>query len=1107
MKQFESIYKSLNTAQKQAVDSTDGPLLVLAGPGTGKTQLLSARIANILSQSGGVMPSNILCLTFTESGALNMRERLAGMIGPDAYNIGINTYHSFGSDIIKAYPEYFQTINVDRTDDVRMERPIDELTQIQIVAQIVESLPYGNPLLSARYFVKSVVNTISELKGALINPDKLRALALDNLSQIDSLQADINRIVNETGGISRKKADYFDQYKDLLAAIGSMEGSLAAQGAAELVDAYDQAVSDSSSKPLTVWKNNWLIKDSQDNFTFTKRADSEKMLAVADVYESYELALKAKGYYDFDDMILRSIEALKNQDELRFNLQERYQYILLDEFQDTNPAQFELVKAIADHPVHEGRPNIMAVGDDDQAIYAFQGADVGNMKKFIDSFTDVSVVNLVENYRSHSDILHAAHSVSEQIEDRLHHKIEGVEKNLKSAAQSLPKDARIKRQEFNSAASEYGGIASEVARLVSEGTEPSDIAVLAPRHRLLEGMVPFLNKHDIAVSYDKRENILQTSIVQSLKLMSELVLALRENQTATANELFPVVLSLSFWQIPTEKIWKLNWWYRDERDKSWAELALQDEPLKDPVLFYLALSAQDPKTPLENVLDALTGVIEVPLGEDKSMTCPLKEYYFSKSNKEHSSLKYFEAISHLSVIRAKLREYQKDADEVLTLEGFLEFFAMYEAAGQSLINSHPIAQSSSSVQLMTAYKAKGLEFDHVFILSAHDDVWGSRAKGASNKIALPQNLKHIRYSGSSEDELRRLLFVAITRAKSGLYISSHTHKDSGKPTQSVKYLLEFDGSSQALPDAYNQIEQVELTTEALSAHIETLWQSRHTILDADLKSLLTDKLAKYQMSPTHLNSFIDLEYGGPEAFLLNTLLQFPKAPTVDGEFGTAIHNTFEWYQNQTNLGSASTKDALEFYEQELGRRYISAADYDLVLAKGQDTIKSYLAARKDMFASGAKSEVNFRAEGVLIGEAHLNGKIDRLEIDEKAKTIQIADYKTGSSFKSWRPGSVLKHLKYEQQLYLYKVLVEGSNTYAKYTVQSARLEFVQPESATGKIPKPLYIEFDEAKEAAVRKLVEVVWAKIQELDLPDVSGFSSDAGGSNRFIRGLLGGL
>lgn len=1104
MTSFTEEYKRLNVAQKQAVDTIDGPLMVLAGPGTGKTQLLSARVANILLLTD-VSPRNILCLTFTESGAQNMRDRLRSFIGDQAYDVTISTYHSFGSDIIKGYSEYFQTFGLDRTDDIRMERPIDELSQIQIIEQIVSKLPFGSPLLSARYYIKSVVSTISDLKQHLISPFGLREIASSNLEQIRSVQPIIDEVVNNKGGISLKKAEKLAQYQQLLEGLHSRaaQGQLVDDAASALSKAHERAAEANSPTPLREWKDEWLHKDEQDNFTLTDPARSEKMLELANIYEAYEASLRSRAAYDFDDMILRAIEGLKQNDELRFNLQERYQYILLDEFQDTNPAQFELVKHIANHPVNEGRPNVMAVGDDDQAIFAFQGANVGNMKAFVESFRDVAVVNLTDNYRSHADILHVAHNVAGQIEDRLHTQFENINKILHAKNTKLPKDAAISRHEFPAAASEYAWVADSIARLTQAGVPASEIAVLAPKHALLEGIVPFLKKRAIPVAYEKRENILETEIVQGLRIAAQLLHALNTNDTASVNQYFPLVLSLPYWNIASEEIWKVNWQFaKRSEQRTWPEIALDNPLLQPAVSFYLALGMSCSSEPLEITLDKLAGTLAVETSE-RSLFAPLKAYYFDESRRAADALKYYEAISHLSVIRARLRDHQAVSDRQLKLSDFLDFFSMYEAAEAALINSHPIAQSQEAVQLMTAYKAKGLEFDHVFILQAHDDVWGSASTGGQNKLSLPQNLKYIRYANSTNDERLRIFFVAITRARQGLYITSHSQKDNGKATIPLKYLAEANGISGNLPEHVQAITIESVKPENLALDIETLWQAGQISLPANFRSLLAGRLKQYRMSPTHLNSFIDVERCGPEMFLVQTLLRFPQAPSASGEFGTAIHDTLEWYQNQLNAGKTpSHMQVLKQYTTELSRRYMSEADHALALMKGKTCLQKYLATRSEMFSQPAKAEVNFFNEGVTLEDAHLSGKIDRLEIDEASKTVRIIDYKTGAPLTKWT-GST-KALKYKQQLYFYKFLIENSSSWYDYRVVEARLEFIEPsKNGLGDIQQPLTLDFDSREEAKMRLLIKTVWDSILSLELPDTTAYSKDLRGVQAFISDL----
>ncbi len=1100
---FQQEYARLNVAQKQAVDAIDGPVLVIAGPGTGKTQLLSARVANIL-QKTDASPANILCLTFTENGAANMRERLRSFIGEAAYDVAISTYHSFGSDIIKNYAQYFQTVGLDRSDDIRMERPIDELSQIQIVEHIVNKLPFDSLLLGARYYVKSVVGTISDLKQHLITPDSLRSLATDNLAQIAAAQPLIDDIVNSVGGISRKNAEKLSQYDRLLDSLAGLKGSLVEQATAELATAHDKAAEAQSPTPLRAWKDNWLHKDDSDNFVLSEPARSQKMLELANIYEAYEAALKKRAAYDFDDMILRAIDGISHNDELRYNLQERYQYILLDEFQDTNPSQFELVKRIADHPVHEGRPNIMAVGDDDQAIFAFQGASIGNMKDFLTAFQAVEVVNLTENYRSHADILHVAHNISEQIADRLHKRLGGIDKLLTASNKHLPTQAQVSRHEFVAEASEYAWVADKIAALVDSGADPASIAVLAPKHRLLESLVPFLKQAAVPVSYEKRENILETEIVQGLRLAAQLLEALTANDTAHSNQYFPLVLSLPYWQIAAKDIWRVNWQFATfDETRPWAEIALESTALAPAVTFYLALAATAATEPLELTLDKLAGTIPVAQSET-SLTAPLKEFYFAAGKRATEPLKYYEAISHLSVIRARLRDYQAVTDRQLSLGDFLDFFLMYEAAEAALINSHPIAQSEHAVQLMTAYKAKGLEFDSVFILQAHDDVWGSASTGGSNKLSLPPNLDYIRYRNSTDDERLRLFFVALTRAKYNLFISSHTSKDTGKATTPLKYLAESGGISAHLPALSQAIHSETVAAPQLAQDIETLWQAGQVTLPADFRSLLADRLARYQMSPTHLNTFLDTERGGPEAFLVQTLLRFPQAPSASGEYGTAVHNSLEWYQNQLSAGKKPSSSAvLTQFDHELDHRYMTEDDRNHARPKGRSALQGYIAARGDMFAEPAKAEVNFYSEGVVVGDARLSGKIDRLEIDELTKTVRIVDYKTGAPLTKW--DSSTKAYKYKHQLYFYKLLIEGSSTWKAYKVRDARLEFIEPpKNGAGAVQPPLIITFDDADEAVIRQLIAAVWERIQQLDLPATAPYAASTSGMKQFAHDLI---
>ncbi len=170
--------------------------------------------------------------------------------------------------------------------------------------------------------------------------------------------------------------------------------------AAECAAELEQAISETDpggrfAKPITAWRNAWCKKDAEGKHGFKDGGQNyRKMHALANVYQELVDVMSAQGLYDFDDMVMEAVHAMERNDELRFNLQERYQYVLVDEFQDTNKAQLRMLAALGDNPVHEGRPNIMAVGDDDQAIYSFQGAEVSNMAQFSKLFKEPAVVSL-----------------------------------------------------------------------------------------------------------------------------------------------------------------------------------------------------------------------------------------------------------------------------------------------------------------------------------------------------------------------------------------------------------------------------------------------------------------------------------------------------------------------------------------------------------------------------------------------------------------------------------------------------------------------------------------------------------------------------------------
>jgi DNA helicase-2/ATP-dependent DNA helicase PcrA len=1109
MSRYQEALEGLNKAQKEAVTTIDGPVLVIAGPGTGKTQLLSVRVARILQETD-TLPQNVLCLTFTESGAANMRERLTRFIGQNAYDVNIGTYHAFGGDLIRRFPEVFA--------ETRLQSPADELTKRQMLREIVEGLSYSNPLKQLRHHLGDLIGTISEVKRALLDAESLRAIATENNTFIVFANSEVQTLFSGIGkmpGTAAKALPLFESLYERLVplvpeqSVHAQLGSLGQLATNELREAILNAQEANSSKPLTAWKNKWLAKNADNQFMFAGSLENRRIEALASVFEQYQEGLAAHGWYDFDDMILRSIEALENNPDLRYSLHEQYLYILLDEFQDTNAAQLRLVQLLSDNPVSEGRPNVLAVGDDDQAIYAFQGAQYSNMLDFYHMYRDVKVVNLTENYRSSADILHAARNISTQIEARLETNFEDMSKELNAANPKLPK-ADLARREFLSDVAQYDWIAKQIKELIDNGTSPSEIAVMSPKHKQLEPLVAYLAELGVPMRYEKRENILEAPVVKQLITMSKLVIALHDQNEAAANALWPEILSFEFWAVPVAELWQLSWKIGDEpreNNLTWSRALLDSEQpyFKQTALFFLTLAGKVETETCEQMLDYLIGTDAVTT---ENLRSPLREFYAGKEVQQTNTELFYATVSHLTVLRSKLRDYEASSDTALTLPGLIAFVDMYEAAEERLLNTSPYNQQADAVQLMTVFKAKGLEFEHVFLPGMQDDVWGSSSRGNSNKLTLPPNLSPIRHAGATNDERLRILFVAVTRAKFGLHMTSFAKTYSGKQTKHLKFLDEQeqeDGTFRAmvLPEHAQEVLPSDHEAPTL-ASLELNWHQRHVQArsNADLKGLLAERLERYRLSPTHLTTFVDTEYGGPEAFFFNTLLRFPTAPTANSQFGDAIHESLEWVQHYVTEHNASPDitAVLHYFKTIMSKRKLAPAQLELEIERGEKALTAYLTARGRLFKPTDKAEHNFRNEGVFVGDAHMAGKVDRMEIDKENRTITVIDYKTGRSYEKWE--SLGKLHRYRMQLYSYKLLIEGSHTYKGYKVTSGRIEFVEPDNEN----RINYLElaFKDEDVERTRKLIQAMWQCVMNLEFPDISGYDTTLTGMKQFEEELL---
>jgi DNA helicase-2/ATP-dependent DNA helicase PcrA len=684
-----------------------------------------------------------------------------------------------------------------------------------------------------------------------------------------------------------------------------------------------------------------------------------------------------------------------------------------------------------------------------------------------------------------------------------------MSKELNAANPKLPK-ADLARREFLSDVAQYDWIAKQIKELIDNGTSPSEIAVMSPKHKQLEPLVAYLAELGVPMRYEKRENILEAPVVKQLITMSKLVIALHDQNEAAANALWPEILSFEFWAVPVAELWQLSWKIGDEpreNNLTWSRALLDSEQpyFKQTALFFLTLAGKVETETCEQMLDYLIGTDAITT---ENLRSPLREFYAGKEVQQTNTELFYATVSHLTVLRSKLRDYEASSDTALTLPGLIAFVDMYEAAEERLLNTSPYNQQADAVQLMTVFKAKGLEFEHVFLPGMQDDVWGSSSRGNSNKLTLPPNLSPIRHAGATNDERLRILFVAVTRAKFGLHMTSFAKTYSGKQTKHLKFLDEQeqeDGTFRAmvLPEHAQEVLPSDHEAPTL-ASLELNWHQRHVQArsNADLKGLLAERLERYRLSPTHLTTFVDTEYGGPEAFFFNTLLRFPTAPTANSQFGDAIHESLEWVQHYVTEHNASPDitAVLHYFKTIMSKRKLAPAQLELEIERGEKALTAYLTARGRLFKPTDKAEHNFRNEGVFVGDAHMAGKVDRMEIDKENHTITVIDYKTGRSYEKWE--SLGKLHRYRMQLYSYKLLIEGSHTYKGYKVTSGRIEFVEPDNEN----RINYLEltFKDEDVERTRQLIQAMWQCVMNLEFPDISGYDTTLTGMKQFEEELL---
>lgn len=1087
---FNARYKKLNNAQQSAVDLIDGPVMVIAGPGTGKTELLGMRAANILRQTD-VLPDNILCLTFTEAGSIAMQKRLIDIIGRDAYNLSIFTFHAFGTEIMSKYREYFY--------NGKIFRPADDLARNRIVTEILDSLEYNNPLrgqMNGKYTaIGDIMSAISDLKRAGLTNSEFGMLLDATQNTIDIAGPILSNVFSDRISKSTR-----DTLADAVVQIESIDEDMPIEGIASLQEVLSSSIrhaleaADAHEKvtpPLTEWKKEWMTAGATKAQVLKIQKSLPKLRALNYVYSCYLQKMEQEELIDFDDMIMQVVHAIEVNDDLRYDLQEKYQYIMVDEFQDTNLAQMRILHNLINNPVVEDTPNILVVGDDDQAIYGFQGAEVGNILYFRHSYPKTRLITLTENYRSVQPVLDSARDVITQGSKRLENHMTELNKTLTANLQATSNTELVN---FASTHDERKWIASSVRSLIDSGIAPNEIAIIARKHADLVSLLGYLNEKNIPISYDRRDSVLDDEIITQLEDVGLIVQAISIGQHDEANALLPELLCHPAWGIDPMTVWDISL-QAQKNHEQWLETMRNHDATKQFFEWLISAAGQALHLPLERMIDILIGNSTL----NDTFTSPLKDYFFAEQEQQTDIASYAAHLENLSTIRQRLRDHTANVTSP-KLADFLEFMNVCRQANISIVSEHRIGEDGTAVQLLSAHGSKGLEFDHVFIINATDSIWGEKVKDKSASIVFPPHLRLRKYDSDYSERLR-LFYVAMTRARHGLHVTYSGLSDGGKEQLRASFLL---GSTLSRRE-----ETADYSEENREQAAEHLWYAPIVnIPPVSMREYLAPRLRRYKLSATHINSFVDVTRGGPQHFLLNTLLKFPSAPSAVANYGTAIHSTLQRVHDHMRATGSMLpeEDILHEFEKHMDDMALTDDERRHYVQKGTDALTLFMNAKSGSFSTQQQAELDFSRQDVVLNDARLTGKIDVVQFDKATKTAVVIDYKTGGALAAWDKGidyQKIRAHKYRQQLLFYKFLIENSRDYRYYTMKEGILQFVEPDAAGRIVDLRLRTVDPEELDRFVR-LIRAVWTHINDLSFPDTSNYEQSVEGIKKFEEDLL---
>jgi DNA helicase II / ATP-dependent DNA helicase PcrA len=889
---FDYHFNELNSSQRECVSHIDGPLLVLAGPGTGKTQVLGLRVANILLKTD-VSPENILCITFSEAGVKAMQERLYDLIGSDAYKVNVYTFHKLGYEIFKYY------IN-DFSEDVPKLADSNDVNDI--INDLLRSIDPKDSFLNSERNFDTLIQKCQHL---------FREMKVQDWSP-DFIESSINEFLE---GIE-ENPDYL--YK--------------------------------------VRKNGSYLNENKIN---TAKQKLQILKDASQFFSKYSKDLLDAGFIEYPDMINYAIKSLHDKKEIIDVYQERFQYVLIDEFQDSNKQQLELIYTLFSY---WDSPNIFIVGDDDQAIYEFQGARLENIKDFYMRYKkDIQVFCLTDNYRSHHSILEASNNLIKNNKLRLTVQLSDLNLNKELITHRSFENGHTKCLIFEDENNSIYYVYNEIIKLISNGTSLNEIAILGRRKNDLVLIEEVLSFYNIPVcNLSTTSNLFSIPFIQNFFVILEYILSSKEDIIGN-DYLLGHILYFPYWNISDEgyvKLIKSYQLYRAENSSGlWVEfLSTREfevpEEIRNLFSFISSCSKKLDFTPPDILINEIFKGMDI-------------EGYLSEQDDFDSNLFLLYELKNL--LWDLMESYSKLGSRAILVK-------YIERSKNETITPVP-SLTNNGVQLMTIHGSKGLQFEHIYLMNSDIESWNK--KGASYRhFMFPDTLVQFGQETDTVESLRRLFFVALTRTK--ISFTTIVNLQNSGP---VEFISEAGIDARKIDSVANDL--IQKFFGPMNGLDRSFSNRTHLIVESYVEN--------FQGGVTDYISYLKC----PVAFFYTKILRLGDRRSLPLLIGNVVHDAaFKWLKYWDSSEFLDKSGISILVSNEISR--IPFLD-DFDRFKIKDFGIQYLKFVDDNFI---KAEI----ENVLLEKAYqtndifgvpMKARLDRIDL-LKDGTVRIVEYKTGN---------------------------------------------------------------------------------------------------------------